>query len=158
MRLTTGATPVLIAALMLPACSSSSAPVVTFSQPADVAGQYAGTVQDSVAGTQAVGTSTLSQHLSSVGGALVMPIGSESVSWTVGASNAVSGSGALEVAGATCLFVMTGSYNPSTFQITGSYSAASGCSGRTGTYTLTQTCSEPVESKDRRPQTVPPRC
>jgi hypothetical protein len=41
--------------------------------------------------------------------------------------------------------------------ITGSYSAVTNCSGQSGTYSLTQECSDTVTSVGRRPMTTP-RC
>ncbi|HXB84388.1 MAG TPA: hypothetical protein VNU22_13640, partial [Candidatus Acidoferrum sp.] len=44
------------------------------------------------------------------------------------------------IASAACEFYYSASYSSSNNELTGSYKAVSGCSGQTGTFTLTQQC------------------
>ncbi|HZZ64486.1 MAG TPA: hypothetical protein VFE17_03235, partial [Candidatus Baltobacteraceae bacterium] len=71
-------------------------------------------------------------------------------------SNSISGAVVQDQpGGATCTFSTTGNYNTGSQQITGSYSAVTGCSGQTGTYTLNQQCTDTVTSLERRTMGVP---
>lgn len=146
------------AALTLAACNTGvTSPAPNFSIPA-VAGEYTGILQDNGGTPQAVSTSTLSQHQAVVGGALVLPAGAESVSWTVDSSGAINGSGAMDVGVVKCIYTMTGTYSASMSQITGTYTAVSNCTGQAGTFTLTQQCTDPTASDLRRPLSAPRPC
>lgn len=151
----------LSGALIVNGCSSSTQSVPLTPQLTNIAGEYIGTVQDSVAGAESAAT-TLAEHGPSIGGSLVLTAGTttsnEAVAWTLTTANTLSGSGSMDVNGATCTFSMTGAYNPANNQISGSYTAVNGCAGRTGTYTLTQQCSNPTASARRRPSTVTVSC
>lgn len=144
-------------ALFLTGCSgsgNSAAPA----PPTVVAGQYSGTVTDSVAGAQPA-TTTFSQHGSAVGGTITTGTGasasSEAVALTISGA-ALSGSGSMDVNGSACTFAFTASY--ASGQITGTYNAVSGCSGRTGTLALTQQCTIPAASVERQTRGVVPIC
>jgi hypothetical protein len=52
--------------------------------------------------------------------------------------------------GTTCTFSTTGTYNSATAVLSGSYSAVTNCTGDTGTYSLTQQCTDTVTSGRRR--------
>ena len=143
-------------ALALAGCNNGSSSPPTPN--AAVAGEYSGTITDSVAGSQPA-TTTLSQHSTSIGGTLTIGTGATastmSIAWTVSGS-ALGGSGLMDVNGSTCAFSMSGTYASN--QITGKYTAAQGCTGRSGTFTLAQTCVDPVESSARKAQDLVPAC
>lgn len=150
------------AALALSGCdngTSSAPPAATALT--NIAGEYTGTVQDSTLGAQTAST-TLAEHGSSIGGALTIASGASSatwaIAWTLTTANTVSGSGSVSVNGPTCTFAMSGSYNPTSGQITGTYQAVSGCSGRTGSFTLNQQCSNPTAAARRRTMGVTQLC
>ena len=52
--------------------------------------------------------------------------------------------------GTTCTFSTTGTYNSATAVLSGSYSAVTNCAGDTGTYSLTQQCTDTITSVRRR--------
>ena len=139
--------------------TTTAAPVATALT--DIAGEYTGTVQDSALGAQTAAT-TLAEHGASIGGALTLTSGASTstwaIAWTLTTANAVSGSGSVSVNGPTCTFAMTGTYNPANGQITGTYQAVNGCSGRTGSFTLTQQCSNPTAADRRRAMGVTQPC
>jgi len=141
----------LAAILVMPGCTTKSTPSSGLAQ---VSGEYLGTAQDSVAGAQTVAT-TLAQHGSAVGGTLTLTTAgvpnTEAIAWTLTTAKGLSGTGTETVGAATCTFAMTGTYNSSTNQITGTYTAVAGCAGTTGSYTLTQQCTDPATSDKRRP-------
>lgn len=148
----------LVVALTLAACNSGS----TNSTPntiSNISGDYTGTVQDSVGGTLAA-SATLSQHGSAAGGVLTTTSGgvafNSAITLVITSSNAVSGTVVHDLPnGATCTFSTSGNYNTASQQITASYSAVTGCSGQSGTYTLDQQCTDTVTSVERRPMGVP---
>lgn len=158
----------VIAALALAACNSSnSGPFVSPSptpsptpSPANLSGDYSGTIQDSANGSGTV-TGTLAQHGTSAGGPLTIASASgtttAAVSLAIAANNALSGAIVIDYpSGTTCTFSTAGSYNSTTNVITGTYSAVTNCSGQSGTYSLTQQCSDTVTSRRRTMNTV--RC
>lgn len=140
-RATSVATVLITGALLLSACNSTTS---TPSAPTDVAGEYNGTVQDAVYGKGTV-TGTLAQQGKNVTGTLTLTYGGTmidgSVAWTLTSSNALSGT--ISTAAPSCTYNVTASYNTSTNQIPGSYTAMSGCSG-SGTFTLIEQCSDPI--------------
>ena len=58
----------------------------------------------------------------------------------------------MDVGANTCAFTFTASYANNA--ITGSYSAANNCAGRTGTFSLSQQCTDPATSIDRTTKDV----
>lgn len=134
---------VLCATLAFSGCSKKSSSTVPTPPITAVAGDYVGTMTDSVLGTLAAKT-TLGQHGTTVGGSLALTAGTtaitEAVAWAIDGSNNVSGSGTATINGSGCSFAMTGAYDPATGIIAGSYTANTGCTGQTGTYSLTQQC------------------
>jgi len=136
--------------LAVAGCTTKSSPAPGL---VTISGEYSGTAQDSVAGAQTV-TTTLAQHGSSVGGTLTLTTAgvpnTEAVAWTLTTAKGLSGTGTETVGAATCTFAMTGTYSASTNQITGTYSAVTGCAGTTGSYALTQQCTDPATSDKRR--------
>jgi hypothetical protein len=159
---------VLGAVLALAACNSStnSTPSPSPSpQIANMSGDYTGTMTDSVGGSGSV-NATFAQHGASAGGAMTDAETSATIVaqtvLTVTSSNAISGAMIVDFAnGMTCTFSTTGTYsnNGSTSaQIAGSYTAVTNCPGGTGTFTLTQQCTDTITSVDRRTMTYPPAC
>ncbi|MGC9992557.1 MAG: hypothetical protein ABSD52_09220 [Candidatus Cybelea sp.] len=120
----------------------------------NLSGQYSGSVTDSV-----LGTGTAVANLVGAGGALggyfVFTFGSANYDNPTIAGGGRDGLqpndgrgghgnvfGAFEstIASATCEFYYSASYSSSDNGLTGSYKAVNGCSGETGTFTLTQQC------------------
>ena len=148
----------LVIAFALAACNSTSSNS-TPNTISNISGDYTGTVQDSISGTLPA-TATLSQHGSAAGGVLTTTSGAvalnSAITLVVTTSNAVSGTIVQDLpGGTTCTFSTTGNYNTGSQQITGSYSAVTGCSGESGTYTLNQQCTDTVTSVERRAMGVP---
>jgi hypothetical protein len=159
---------VLGAVLALTACNSStnSTPSPSPSpQISNLSGDYTGTMTDSVGGSGSV-TATFAQHGASAGGAITDAETSATIVaqtvFTVTSSNSVSGAMVVDFAnGMTCTFSTTGTYSnggSSTPQISGSYTAVTNCPGETGTFTLTQQCTDTITSVDRRTMTFPATC
>lgn len=152
--LTTRVLAILSAALLALAACGGSSTSTTPPAPPNISGDYTGTVQDSVAGSLNA-TATLAQHGSSAGGMLSTTAGAttfnSSLALSISGSNAVNGSMVQNLpGGATCTFGTTGAYNATTQQLTGTYTAVSGCTGQSGTFTLTQQCVDTVTATARR--------
>jgi hypothetical protein len=150
---------IVTAVFSLSACGGQA--VTLANAPLDLAGQYTGTATDSVFGSAAAST-TLSESGSTLTGtvALVSTTSnatlSQSVTWTVGSGYTIGGTAT--VAGSACSFSTTGVYDTSTNVLSGKYTAVSGCSGETGTFSLTQQCTNPVSATARKPQERPTSC
>lgn len=145
---------VLVTSLGLAACNGGGSSSTTPSQIANLSGDYSGTMQDAQAGT-GTAAATLAQHGSSAGGSITAatPGGTltAQISLAITPSNALSGAIVIdESSGVTCTFKTTGTYDPTTNVVTGSYTAVTNCSGDTGTYTLTQQCVDTITSAARR--------
>lgn len=149
--------------LLLAGCNGAAAPSVTRATTAggesapvpqrlsNISGDYVGTVQDSQGGTGNA-KATLAQHNANAGGAVKDKESGVTlnvdVSLTVTSSNSTSGALVIDFppvrSGPVCTFSTTGAYDPSTGVLSGTYTAVTGCSGDTGTYTLTQQCHDTV--------------
>lgn len=147
------------AIVALAACNSnngSTTPTVA-PTPLKIAGEYTGTVTDSVAGAGTAAV-TLSQTGAAVGGTLDFTFGATTVAnalaMNVTPAGSLSGTALAQINGATCAFALTGTYNASTNVISGNYSASSGCTGQSGTYSLTQQCTDPASAIYRRPMAI----
>jgi hypothetical protein len=120
---------------------------------ANISGDYAGTVQDAQGGSGNA-KATLAQHGANAGGAVKDHVSNEiipvDVSLTITAQNSTSGAFVIDFppagTGPVCTFSTTGTYDPTTNVLSGSYAAVAGCTGDTGTYTLTQQCHDTVVS------------
>jgi hypothetical protein len=120
---------------------------------ANISGDYAGVVQDLKGGTGNA-KATLAQHGANAGGAVKDRETTETfvvdLSVTISSQNSTSGALVIDFppagSGAVCTFSTSGSYDPSTNILSGSYTAVAGCRGDTGTYTLTQQCHDTVIS------------
>jgi|ERR1022692_1179835 len=119
----------------------------------NISGDYAGIVQDAQGGTGNA-KATLAQHGANAGGAVKDHVSNEiipvDVSLTITAQNSTSGALVIDFppakTGPVCTFSTTGTYDPTTDVLSGSYTAVTGCTGDTGTYTLTQACHDTVIS------------
>ena len=137
---------IIAASLTLAACTSSSTQsIASFS---NLSGDYSGTVTDSVGGAGNA-TATFAQHGDAAGGAITDVEASGTIvaqmSVTVNSANAVSGAMVVDYTdGATCTYRTSGTYDPATNVLAGSYTAVSNCLGETGTYSLTQLCHDTV--------------
>jgi hypothetical protein len=131
--------------------------------PTNISGQYTGTLDDAQTGSGTV-TGALAQQGAAAGGQITDteasgPIDTVQVSLAVNRSNAVSGSMVFNYPGGViCTMKTTGTYDSSTNVLSGSYTAVTNCSGDTGTYSLTQECTETETSADRRTMGIPSHC
>jgi hypothetical protein len=155
---------VVAGCLSLGACNgSSSTPSPTPPAPTNISGDYSGTMQDSSAGS-GTASGTLAQHGSSAGGNVTLVGSSKTVtaqmSLAIDASNAISGTIVIDYPspGPTCTFSTAGSYDTTTNVLSGTYTAVTNCSGGTGTFSLTQQCTDTVTSGRRRPMHTPVSC
>lgn len=120
----------------------------------NLTGQYSGSVSDSV-----LGSGTAIANFVGAGGGLggyfVFTFGSanyDNPTIAAGGRNDLQANGyrgghgdvfgAFEstIASTACEFYYSASYSSSSNELTGSYKAVNGCSGQTGTFTLTQQC------------------
>lgn len=159
----------LVACVALSACGSSNSSTSPTPSPspqlANISGDYTGTMTDAQGGA-GTATATFAQQGSSVGGSLIDKESSQTISpaisLTVSASNAVMGAMVVDFAnGTTCTFTTTGTYSnngTSSATLTGSYTAVTGCAGDTGTYSLTQQCTDTVTASLRRVMGFPAHC
>jgi plastocyanin len=145
----------LVTVLVLSACSSSSTSAPPTPSPSNISGDYLGTMTDSAAGT-GTASATLAQTGASAGGTLTFAPTSGTLtahlSMTIAGSNATSGAMVIDYPnnGPTCTFSMTGTYDTSTNVLNGSYSAVTNCSGQSGTFSLTQQCTDTITGHARR--------
>lgn len=155
----TGALFAGVFAMILAGCSSggTSTPS-TPPSPSNISGDYSGTVIDSAAG-QANATGTLAQTGFDAGGTVTFTPASGAItgqlSLKIATSNAITGAMVIDYpnSGPTCSFSVTGTYNTSTAVLSGSYAAVTNCSGQSGTFSLTQQCSDTISSHVRRNKT-----
>jgi hypothetical protein len=150
----------------LSGCNGSTSPSPSpTSQLSNVSGDYTGTLTDAQGGSGAA-TATFAQHGSSVGGAVTATQSggaiTAQVSMALTAANALSGAMVVDFAdGTSCTYSVNGNYanNGSTSAVmSGSYTAVTGCSGDTGSFSLTQQCTDTITSVDRRAMSYPPHC
>lgn len=162
---------ILIAtALVFTGCNKSSTPSpAPTATPAasNISGDYTGTVTDSIAANSGtVNTAILAQKGNSAGGFLVNTTSGGNVdiamSLVANSSNSASGSMVIDhTGGATCTYSVTGTYtNNGTPPVTlnGTYSAVTNCAGETGSFALTQQCSDTATAVERRTLNIPVAC
>lgn len=143
----------LVAVVALSGCNGSTAPVAA--TPTNISGDYSGTMQDAQGGS-GTATGTLAQTGFTAGGTITDTEAaatlSAQISLTITTANAVKGSIVIDYPnnGPTCTFSTSGTYNTSTNVLSGSYTAVTNCSGDSGTYSLTQQCTDTVTSGARR--------
>lgn len=114
-------------------------------------------MQDAQGGS-GTATATLAQTGFNAGGAITVKETAQTVSAQISlaltSSNAVSGSMVIDFAnGTTCTYSTSGTYNTTTAVLSGSYTAVTNCAGDTGTYSLTQQCTDSVTSVRHRDTT-----
>jgi hypothetical protein len=148
----------LLSLVALAACSSGSVAPTASPSPANISGDYSGTMQDAQGGS-GTASATLAQTGFTAGGTITAKEAAATVtaqiSLTLTTASAVSGSMVIDYAnGTTCTFSTTGAYNQSTNVLSGSYTAVTNCSGDTGTYSLTQQCTDTITSGERRRMTT----
>jgi hypothetical protein len=144
----------LISFVALAGCSGSVAPVASTPQPSNISGDYSGTTQDAQGGS-GTATATLAQTGATAGGAITVKEAAATltaqISLTMTSSDALSGSMVIDYAnGTTCTFSTTGTYSTSTNILSGSYTALTNCAGDSGTYSLTQQCTDTITSDRHR--------
>ncbi len=84
------------------------------------------------------------------------PATNAQIALAIASDNSLSGAIVIDYpSGTTCTFSTSGTYNTTTSVITGSYSAVTNCSGQSGTYSLTQQCTDTVTNAVRRRMTTP---
>jgi hypothetical protein len=113
----------------------------------NISGDYIGTMHDAQGGTGAA-KATLAQHTATAGGAIRDKESSQTIvadmSVTITPQNSTSGAMVIDFppvnTGQTCTFRMSGTYDPTSDVLRGSYVAVTGCAGDTGTFKLTQQC------------------
>lgn len=123
--------------------TSTTTPAMPAPKPANVAGQYRGTVTDTAFGSgKALGD--FSQTGTTVGGRLKLTYGSEtilnSVAMKLAHANSLSGSAVATIGKVACTFAISATYDSTTFDLTGNYSASNGCSGESGTFAMKERC------------------
>ncbi len=136
-------------ALVFTACNGSSSGLPSNPQTvSQMAGEYAGTATDSSLGNGTAAV-TLSQKASSIGGTLTTTFGattiSQSLALTIDLSGNLAGSSVATVnpASPTCGFNIAAAYDPNSGVVKGTYASYSGCTGESGSFTLTQQCTDP---------------
>jgi len=109
----------------------------------NLSGQYAGSVKDSKYNKGSV-TASFAQYQTSVGGDMTPTEGSRSstmsVSFSVASGTTFTGTAAATVGSAVCVYNIAAVYNSSTHNLKGTYQAAHGCSGESGSFKMKQKC------------------
>jgi hypothetical protein len=150
----------VFACIALAGCSSGTVVPPSYT---NISGDYTGTVQDAQGGS-GTATATFAQHGSSVGGAITIAQASATVvaqtTLTISTTNSVSGAMVIDYASGTqCTFSTSGTYDPNSNVLSGTYTAVTNCTGDTGSYSLTQKCSATATSAaDRRALGLPSLC
>ena len=140
--------------LVLSGCNGSSSGLPANTQAVPVtAGDYTGTATDSAMGTGTAAI-TLSQTGSSIGGTLIETLAGGTLNNTFAVvtdtSGNLSGNSVATVNNVACGFKVAATYDSTTGQLNGTYTAYSGCTGQSGTFALTQQCTNPSSSLRRR--------
>lgn len=157
-----------LAAALIAGCGSGTnngtTPVMGGAAP-NISGDYTGTMNDAQSGAGQVNSATFAQSGDTVGGSMTGTFAASTlpVQMTLTitpVTNATGGSMVIDYppagTGPQCTFTTSGTYNQNTNVLSGSYTAVSGCSGDSGTYTLTQQCTATVTAVRRL--TLPPKC
>jgi hypothetical protein len=111
------------------------------------AGEYSGTVQDSILGN-GFAEASLMQDRHSIGGILTETINNKNYTNALVATTE-DGRGLVGAEAATvppvgsspCTFSVRAKYDPNTAVLSGTYTAAQGCSGDSGSFSLNEGCS-----------------
>lgn len=124
------------------AAAPQAAPAVVTIQ--NDSGQFSGSVQDSALGTGSASAS-LAQDKTVVGGVVnVSYSGSNNVSYSFAAKTqdglSLSGAQVASLASGVCSLSVSATYNTTKHVLSGTYKAANGCAGVTGSFSLTKEC------------------
>lgn len=131
----------------------------------NLSGEYSGKFVDGVYG-KGNGSAIYSQYQNAFGGQLTIKYKTqtiaESVSQTYSGASAggsVSGSTTSGAGSLYCTFSTTANYDTSTHVLSGSFTAAHGCAGETGTFSLKHLCTfKGTTHEDIRPDNGPRPC
>lgn len=155
----------MAACIGIAGCSSSNSPAPTPTAtpaPTNISGDYTGTLNDAQNGN-GTASAVLAQTGSYAGGA-VTAVGTKTLTYqtalTLNSNNGVTGNMVVDFpnTGPQCSFSVTGTFNASTNVLSGNYTAVSGCSGDTGTFSLTQNCVATPSAGPRQRMTTPNHC
>lgn len=115
------------------------------------AGEYGGPVQDSKYGKGFL-SGSLMQHEHAVGGYLTATYGSKTIQNAVAVQTqtgaSVGGGEESNVDSSVCTFKMTATYSEKTNVLKGTYNAVHGCSGESGSFSITKGCYFPRTGLD----------
>lgn len=124
------------------AAAPQAAPAVVTIQ--NDSGQFSGSMQDSALGSGSASAS-LAQDKTVVGGVVnVSYSGSNNVSYSFAAKTqdglSLSGAQVASLASGVCSLSVSATYNTTKHVLSGTYKAANGCAGVTGSFSLTKEC------------------
>lgn len=157
---------IMFFAVAAAACSSGGGTTFTAAptpSPPNISGDYSGTWSDTQGGAGNA-SGTLAQHGPNAGGAVTIVQTSGTVvaqmAITVAPTNTTSGSLVMNLPSGTCTFSTTGTYtnNGTTAVLSGTYNAVTNCTGDSGSFTLSQQCTDTVTANARRSMVFPKPC
>lgn len=146
--------------LALTAChakSSDTPPVAAV----NMSGDYTGTMSDTLSGN-GTATATFAQKSSTLGGAVTETLTSSTLTANMALAvaspnNTVSGTMVINYPGAaTCSFSVTGTFDTNALVMSGTYTPLTGCTGDSGSFSLTQQCTDTVTAVKRETGPVTP--
>ena len=127
----------------------------------NLSGQYVGKFMDTAYGTGKAKAS-YTQYENAVGGILTIKYSNSTLTTSVALNangSSTNGTTVALASGLYCAFSTTGTYDPKTGVMSGSYQAIHGCTGDGGTFTLKQQCFFKYKgSEDIRPEIGPRAC
>ena len=127
----------------------------------NLSGQYVGKFMDTAYGTGKAKAS-YTQYQNAVGGILTIKYSNSTLTTSVvlnANGSSTNGTTVALASGFYCAFSTTGTYDPKTGVMSGSYQAVHGCTGDGGKFTLKQQCFFKYKgSKDIRPEIGPRAC
>jgi hypothetical protein len=127
----------------------------------NLSGEYVGKFMDIGSGT-GTAKASYTQYQNAVGGVLTIKYANNTITSSVALTvdgSATNGTTVAPASGSYCAFSTTGTYDPKTGVMRGSYQAVHGCTGGGGTFTLKQKCFyKYTGSEDIRPEIGPKSC
>jgi hypothetical protein len=127
----------------------------------NLSGEYAGKFMDIAYGTGKAKAS-YTQYQNAVGGILTIKYSGSTLTTSVALNvngSSTNGTTVAVASGFYCAFSTSGTYDPKTGVMSGSYQAIHGCTGDGGTFTLKQQCFFKYKgSEDIRPEVGPKSC
>lgn len=127
----------------------------------NLSGEYVGKFMDGGYGTGKAKAS-YTQYQNAVGGILTVKYSNATITTSVALNangSSANGTTVALASGYYCAFSTTGTYDPKTGVMSGSYQAVHGCTGDGGTFTLKQKCYYKYKgSEDIRPEAGPKAC